>query len=127
MKDYKIFILIFLEVGSFMLLWNMFNKKYEKRVYKSVAIVLFTSLVVVITNYIYPPLQFIVNYLFLLLAIKLAFKKNIKYLLLEFGLVLAIFGIMQLAIIIMLKLATPAFMAKESFAYLLIATSSAWF
>ena len=62
MKDYKIFILIFLEVGSFMLLWNMFNKKYEKRFYKSVAIIIFTSLLVVITNYIYPPLQFIVNY-----------------------------------------------------------------
>ena len=121
MKDYKIFILIFLEVGSFMLLWNMFNKKYEKRFYKSAIIVLFTSLLVVITNYIYPPLQFIVNYVFLLVAIKLSFKKNIKYLLLEFGLVLAIFGIMQLAIIIMLKLAAPAFMAKGDFIYLLIA------
>ena len=121
MKDYKIFILIFLEVGSFMLLWNMFNKKYEKRFYKSAVIVLFTSLVVLITNYIYPPLQFIVNYLFLLVAIKLVFKKNIKYLLLEFGLVLAIFGIMQLVIIIMLRLVTPAFMAKEDFIYLLIA------
>ena len=121
MKDYKIFILIFLEVGSFMLLWNMFNKKYEKRFYKSAVIVLFTSLVVLITNYIYPPLQFFVNYLFLLVAIKLAFKKNIKYLLLEFGLVLAIFGIMQLVIIIMLRLFAPAFMAKEDFIYLLIA------
>jgi len=121
MKDYKIFILIFLEVGSFMLLWNMFNKKYEKRVYKSAVIVLFTSLVVLITNYIYPPLQFFVNYLFLLLAIKLSFKKNIKYLLLEFGLVLAILGIMQLGIIIILRLAAPAFMAKEDFISLLIA------
>ena len=121
MKDYKIFILIFLEVGSFMLLWNMFNKKYEKRFYKSAAIILFTSLVVLITNYIYPPLQFFVNYLFLLLAIKLAFKKNIKYLLLEFGLVLVIFGIMQLFVIIMLRLATPVLMAKEDFINLLIA------
>lgn len=121
MKDYKIFILIFLEVGSFMLLWNMFNKKYEKRFYKSAIIVLFTSIVVLITNYIYPPMQFLVNYLFLLLAIKLAFKKNIKYLLLEFGLVLAIFGIMQLVIIIILRLSTPAFMVKEDFIYLLIA------
>ena len=70
MNDYKIFILISLEVGSFMLMWNMFNKNYEKRLYKSAVIVLFTSLVVVITNYIYPSLQFFVNYLFLFLAIK---------------------------------------------------------
>ena len=121
MKDYKIFILIFLEVGSFMLLWNMFNKKYEKRLYKSALIILFTSVVVLISNYIYPPLQFFVNYLFLLLAIKLAFKKEIKYLLLEFGLVLAMVGIMQLLIIIMLRLSIPSFMAEEDFTYLLIA------
>jgi two-component system sensor histidine kinase AgrC len=121
MKDYKIFILIFLEVGSFMLLWNMFNKKYEKRFYKSSIIIIFTSLVVLITNYIYPPLQFVVNYVFLLLTIKLLFKKNIKYLLLEFGLVLSIFGIMQLVIIIMFRFAAPAFMAKGDFLYLLIA------
>lgn len=121
MKDYKIFFLILLEIGSFMLLWNMFNKKYEKRLYKSALIVFFTSLVVLITNYIYPPLQFVVNYLFLLLAIKLLFKKSIKYLLLEFGLVISIFGIMQLVIIIMLSLAAPAFMAKGDFLYLLIA------
>jgi two-component system sensor histidine kinase AgrC len=121
MKDYKIFILIFLEVGSFMLLWNMFNKKYEKRFYKSAFIVIFTSLIVLITNYIFPPLQFFVNYLFLFLAIKLAFKKNIKYLLLEFGLVLGIFGIMQLVIIIMLRLFIPTFMVKGDFIFLLIA------
>jgi two-component system, LytTR family, sensor histidine kinase AgrC len=121
MSDYKIFILILLEVGSFMLLWNMFNKTYEKRFYKSVYIVLLTSIVVLITNYIYPPMQFFVNYLFLLLAINIAFKKSLKYLLLEFGLVLAIFGIMQLIIIILLRLSIPAFMAKDDFLYLLIA------
>lgn len=121
MKDYKIFILIFLELGSFMLLWNMFNKKYEKRLYKSAFIVLLTSLVVLSTNYIYPPLQFFVNYLFLLIAIKLVFKKNIKYLLLEFGLVLAFLGIMQLVLIIILRLSLQAFMAKDDFIYLLIA------
>jgi two-component system sensor histidine kinase AgrC len=121
MKDYKIFILIIIEVGSFMLLWNMFNKKYEKRFYRSVVIVLLTSLVVLITNYIYPPLQFFVNYLFLFLAIKLIFKKNIKYLLLEFGLVLAISGIMQLVIIIMLRLFISTFMVKGDFIYILIA------
>ncbi|WP_055668931.1 sensor histidine kinase [Desnuesiella massiliensis] len=121
MSDSKIFILIFLEVGSYMLLWNMFNKKYEKRLCKSALIVFFTSLVVLITNYIYPPLQFLVNYLFLLLAIKFTFKKNTKYLLLEFGLVLAIFGIMQLTLIIVLRLSIPAFMAKDDFICLLIA------
>lgn len=120
MKDYKIFILIFLEVGSFMLLWNMFNKKYENRLYKSALIILFTSVVVLITNNIYPPLQFFVNYLFLLLAIKLTFKKDIKHLLLEFGLLMAIFGIMQLAIIIMLRFSIQAYMVKDNFIYLLI-------
>lgn len=121
MKDYKIFIIVFLEVGSFMLLWNMFNRKYEKRLYKSVLIILFTSVVVLITNYIYPPLQFLLNYMFLLLAIKLVFKKNMKYLLLEFGLVLAFVAIMQLVIIIILRLSFPAFMVKDNFIYLLIA------
>ena len=121
MNNYKMLILISLEVGSFMILWNMFNKKYEKRLYKSALIVLCTSLVVLITNNIYAPMQFFVNYLFLLLAIKVAFKKNIKYLLLEFGLVLAIFAIMQLVIIITLRLSIPAFMAKDDFIYLLIA------
>lgn len=121
MKDYKVFILIFLEVGSFMLLWNMFNKKYEKRFYRSAIIVILTSLIVLITNYIYPPLQFFVNYLFLFLAINVTFKKKIKYLLLEFGLVLSIFAIMQLVIIIILRLSIPAFMGKDDFIYLLSA------
>lgn len=121
MNDYKIFILIFLEVGSFMLLWNMFNKKIEKRFYKSAVIVIFTSVVVLITNYIYPPLQFFVNYLFLLVIIKLTFKKNIRYVLLEVGLGLVISGIMQLVIIIMLRLSIPAFRAKDDFIFLLIA------
>ncbi|MDP4147123.1 MAG: GHKL domain-containing protein [Bacillota bacterium] len=121
MNNYKLFILTFLEVGSFMLLWNRINKKYEKRLYKSTFIVLFTSLIVLITNNIYPPLQFSVNYLFLLLAIKLTFKKNIKHLLLEFGLLMAIFGTMQIIIIIMLRLPIRAFMVKDDFVYLLIA------
>lgn len=121
MSDYKIFILISLEVGSFMLLWNMFNKKYEKRLYKSALIVLFTSLVVLITNYIYPPLQFFVNYLFLLLAIKLVFKKDIKYLLLEFGLVLTIVAVMQLVVIIILRFSLPTFIPEEDFIFLFIA------
>jgi signal transduction histidine kinase len=120
MSDYKIFALIFLEVGSFMILWNMFNKKYEKRLYKSAFIVLLTSIVVLITNYFYPPIQFLVNYLYLFLAIKVTFKKNVKYLLLEFGLVLAIFGIMQLTLIIILK-SMPIFKAQNDFIYLLIA------
>lgn len=117
MSDYKVFILILMEVGSFMLLWNMFNKKYEKRLMKSILIVLFTSLAVVLTNYIYPPVQFLVNYLLLFLAIRMAFKKNIKYLLLEFGLVLAISGIIQLAVIIILRASIPTFLAKDNFAY----------
>lgn len=121
MSNYKIFIVVLLEVGSFMLLWNMFNRDYEKTVLKSIAIVFCTSLVVLITNYIYPPLQFFVSYLFLFLAIKLTFKKNIKYLLLEFGLVMAVFGIMQLTLIIILRLSIPDFMAKDDFIYLLIA------
>lgn len=115
MSDYKIFILIILEVGSFMLLWNMINRKYEKRFLKSAIIVIITSLVVILTNYIYPPLQFFINYLFLFIAIKLVFKKDIKYLLLEFGLMLAIFGIMQLALIILLRLAAPTFFANDDF------------
>jgi two-component system, LytTR family, sensor histidine kinase AgrC len=121
MSSFKIFILIFLEVGSFMLLWNVFNKKYEKRLFKSVLIVLCTSLVVVLTNYIYESFQFIINYLFLFLAIKIAFKKNIKYLLLEFGLVLSIFGILQLAILILLRVSIASFMGKNEFITYLIA------
>ncbi|MFL0246113.1 sensor histidine kinase [Candidatus Clostridium stratigraminis] len=121
MSDSKIFILIILEVGSFMLLWNMINRKYEKRFLKSTIIVIITSLVVILTNYIYPPLQFFINYLFLFIAIKLVFKKDIKYLLLEFGLMLAIFGIMQLALIILLRLAAPTFFANDDFMPYLIA------
>lgn len=115
MSDYKIFILIILEIGSFMLLWNMINRNYEKRFIKSVIIVIITSIVVVLTNYIYPPLQFLINYLFLFIAIKVVFNKNIKYLLLEFGLMLAIFGIMQLALIILIRFAAPTFFANDDF------------
>jgi two-component system, LytTR family, sensor histidine kinase AgrC len=121
MSSLKIFILIFLEVGSFMLLWNIFNKKYEKRLFKSIVILIFTSLVVVLTDYIYAPLQFFINYLFLFLAIKIAFKKKVKYLLLEFGLVLSIFGILQLAVIVMLRVSIPTFMAKDDFINYIIA------
>jgi len=49
------------------------------------------------------------------------FKKIMKYLLLEFGLVLAIFGIMQLTVIILLRICIPAFMVKDDFIYLLVA------
>jgi signal transduction histidine kinase len=109
------FILIFIEVGSFMLLWNIFNKKYEKRVFKSFLIVFITSILVLVTNYIYEPVQFLVNYLAIIITIKIAFKKNIKYLLLEFGLVLSIFGILQLAILIMLRVSISTFMGKDEF------------
>lgn len=104
-----------------MLLWNLFNKSYEKRLLKSVLIVLSTSLVVVLTNYIYEPFQIIINYLFLFIAIMIVFKKNIKYLLLEFGLVLAITGILQLVIIIILKVIFPNFIGKDEFKTYLIA------
>jgi two-component system, LytTR family, sensor histidine kinase AgrC len=121
MGSYKIFILIFLEVGSFMFMWNLFNKKYEKRLFKSTLIVLFTSLVVVFTNNICEPLQFIINYIFLFIAIKIAFKKSIKYLLLEFGLVLSMIGILQVAILIMLRVSITNFMGKDEFITYLIA------
>jgi two-component system, LytTR family, sensor histidine kinase AgrC len=55
------------------------------------------------------------------MAIKIAFKKNIKYLLLEFGLVISIFGIMQLAILIMLRVSISSFMGKNEFITYLIA------
>ena len=87
MSDYKIFILIFLEVGSLLLLWNTLNKKRKNRFTRSILIVLLTSVVVLLTNYMAPPVQFLVNYLFLFLVIRLAFEKEIKYLLLDFGLV----------------------------------------
>lgn len=115
------FILTFLEVGSFMLLWNVFNKKCEKKLYKSIFIIFFTSLVFIITNYINMPLQFFLNYLFLLLAIKVTFKKSMKHLLLEFGLIMVICGILQLFIIIMFRLFIPFFMMKDVFIYLLVA------
>src|SRR5471030_98090 len=121
MNNYEEFMLIFLEVGSFMLLWNRFNKKYENRLYKSALIVLFTSLVALITNYIYSPLQFFVNYIFLFIDIKVTFKKNIKHLLLEFGMLIVIVCIMQLAIIIMIRVSIQAFMVKDDFIYLFIA------
>ncbi|MBL4935510.1 GHKL domain-containing protein [Clostridium sp. YIM B02515] len=121
MIGYKIFILIFLELTSFMLLWNMFNKKYEKRLFKSIFIVICTSSVVVLTNYIYPPLQSLINYIVVFLFIKLIFKKSTKYLFLEFGLVLAISSIMQLAVIIILRLFIPAFLLKDDFSYYIIA------
>jgi signal transduction histidine kinase len=121
MSDYKVFILILLEVGSFMLMWNLFNKAKDSRLLKSVLIVLFTSLVVLITNYIYPPIQFLANYLFLFLAIKIAFHRNIKYLLLEFGLVLVVSAIVQLVVIILLRLLTPGLLEKNEFAFLLLA------
>lgn len=116
MSSYKEFILIFMEVTGFMLLWNMFNKSYEKRIYKSTIIVFLTSFIVLVTSYIYEPIQFIVNYLFLFAAIRIAFKKNIKYLLLEFGLVLSISGILQLAVLVMLRVSISTFMGKEVFA-----------
>ena len=121
MSDYKIFILLLLEVGSFMLLWNMFNKKQGKRLQKSIFIILFTSIVVLITNYVYPPMQFLINYLFLFLTIKLLFKKEIKFLLLEFGLALAAFAVIQLSTILLLRFSLPDFSKMQEFAFLLIA------
>lgn len=121
MNGYKVFIIMCLEVGSFMLLWNLFNKNYENRLFKSILIVVVTSLIVIPISYIYPPVQFIVNYLVLFLAIKMAFKKKTKYLLLEYGLVLAIFGVMQLAVIIILRVSVTAYLANDEFIFNLIA------
>ena len=121
MSDCRIFALIFLEVGSFLLLWNTLNKKQENRFLRSVLIVLFTSIVVLLTNYIYPPLQFLVNYLFLFLAVRLAFEKEVKYLLLEFGLILAAFAVLQLAVIILLRISFPGFPEKDEFTFSLVA------
>jgi signal transduction histidine kinase len=110
-----------LEVGSFMQLWNLFNKDYENRLFKSTLIVLFTSSIVIPISYIYPPVQFIINYLVLFLAIKLIFKKKIKYLLLEYGLILAIFGVIQLSVIIILRVSISAYLANDEFIFNLIA------
>jgi signal transduction histidine kinase len=83
--------------------------------------VLFTSSIVIPISYIYPPVQFIINYLVLFLAIKLIFKKKIKYLLLEYGLILAIFGVIQLSVIIILRVSISAYLANDEFIFNLIA------
>lgn len=115
MSSYRIFALTFLEVASFMLLWSLFNKRQDKRFYKSMLIVFCTSVVVVITNYIYPSMEFLINYIFLFMMIKLSFKKNSKHLILEFSLLLSIFGILQLIIISVLRVFSSAFMTEDIF------------
>jgi hypothetical protein len=45
----------------------------------------------------------------------IAFKKSTKYLLLEFGLVLAISGILQLAILVLLRVSISTFLEKDAF------------
>jgi signal transduction histidine kinase len=104
-----------------MLLWNTFNKKYNKRITKSFLIVIFTSIIALITNYIYPPVQFVVNYLILFLSIKLTFKKKIKYLLLEFALVAVIIAVIQLAVIIVVSLCISYVIPKNDFLFYFIA------
>lgn len=115
MASYRIFIITFFEVSNFIFIWNLFNKSYEKRLFKSTLIVLSTSLVVVLSNYIYPSIEFIINYGFLFLMIKISFKKNIKHLLLEFTFLLSIFAIMQLVVIIVLRAFSSSFMIEDVF------------
>jgi hypothetical protein len=115
MNSIRIFIIIFIELSNFMLLWNFLNKSSEKRLLKSTVIVLFTSLLVLVTNYLYAPVEFFINYIFLFLMIKISFKKNIKQLLLEFSLLLSFFAILQLVTIIMLRIINSAFMDKDIF------------
>jgi two-component system, LytTR family, sensor histidine kinase AgrC len=115
MSSCRIFALTFLEVANFMLLWNLFNRRQINRIPKSVGIVFFTSIVVVLTNYIYPTIEFLINYIFLFMMIKFIFKKNIKHLLLEFALLLAIFGILQLVVIAVLRLFSATFMMEDIF------------
>jgi two-component system, LytTR family, sensor histidine kinase AgrC len=115
MSSYKIFILTLLEVTDFMILWNLVNEKQDKRLSKSMFIVLFTSIIVVFTNYVFPSIEFLINYTFLFMMIKFSFKKNIKHLLLEFSLLLSIFGILQLAVISIIRMFSTAFMTGDIF------------
>jgi two-component system, LytTR family, sensor histidine kinase AgrC len=115
MSGFRIFVLSIIEVCSFMLLWNVLNKQYGKRLEKSAVIVILTAFVVVAANYLYASVEFFINYGFLFLMIKLVFKKSLKSLLMEFSLLLAVCGIMQLAVIFTLRLVSPSFMAEDIF------------
>lgn len=115
MSNINIFIITFIELSNFMLLWNILNKNYEKRILKSGLIIIFVSFVVVFTNYYFDSIEFIINYLFLFIMITLCFKKDLKQSLLHFSLILSLFAILQLVTIMILRIISSSYMLKDVF------------
>lgn len=82
-----------------MFLWNLINRQYSKRLIKSVLIVAITSSFVVATTLISLNINSLIDYFFLILAIKVMFKKNFNRLITEFCLLACVCIILQLIII----------------------------
>lgn len=99
MDRFIIFILTLIEISGFMLLWNLINKECSNRVIKSIIVVFSTALIVTASTFIEIDINSLVSYLFLLLAIKITFKKEINQLLIEFSLLACLCIMLQLVII----------------------------
>jgi len=123
MNNSKVFILMVLEVGSFTILWNIFNRRQKNRFLRSVLVVACTSIVTILTNYIVPPMQFLINYLVLFLMLWLVFQKDINVHMLEFGLTMAILSVLQLVVLLILRFVFPGSWEKDEFPFLLLADS----
>lgn len=115
MSNIKLFLITCAEIANFILLWNTFNKGSNKQVQKGIFIVFSTALVIMVTKQFYPSMLFIFHYCFLLVILKIFFKKSIKSLFLEFSLIILICMILQLISISVIRIIQISLIAEDVF------------
>lgn len=102
MKNVELFILTFMEITSIILLWSSIGLNAKRPLLRKFAIITLTSALVIIMNKYLPSTGNIINYIFLIAAIKVAFNKKISKVLAEFCLVISLGMITQLILMVII-------------------------
>ena len=99
----KNFIITFIELSAFMLLWQKFIFKEEKKIFKNLIIILISSFIMAMTNNMKIYYNMILNYLIFVFLVSYFYRKKFIYAFLEFCLVLIIIILLQLIVIFSLN------------------------
>lgn len=96
MNLFQTFILNIFELISLIILWSSFNKKRSKLILKNFTIILISSLIILVTNYIDINFSFIIIYIIVIILICSLYKKRLYDVILEFDISMIIILITEL-------------------------------
>lgn len=109
MNLFKIFILSALELSSLIIVWSLFNKKRSKLILKNIIIIIISSLIILVTDYINIEFSNIINYIIIIMLIYFLYKKRLYDVILEFDITIIILFIVQIFFTIALLIINRGF------------------